>query len=70
MILKLKDECGVWLDNKQDIAAKFISDYKARFTTMGRGQNLNLDINLPQVIADTDNLELVKLPNMDEVKQA
>ena len=70
LILKLKDECGVWLDNKHDIAAKFISDYKARFTTMSRGQNPNLDLNLPQVITDSDNLELVKLPNMDEVKQA
>ena len=47
MILKLKDECGVRLDNKQDIAAKFISNYKARFTTLGRGRNLNLDVNLP-----------------------
>jgi len=37
MIFKLKDECGVWLDTKQDIAAKFISDYKARLTTMGQG---------------------------------
>ena len=35
MIIKLKDECGVWLDNAQDIAAKFISDYKARFTAIG-----------------------------------
>ena len=29
-----------------------------------------MDINLPKVITDTDNLELVKLPDLDEVNQA
>ena len=36
MVIKLKDECGVWIDNMQDIAAKFIFDYKARFIANGR----------------------------------
>jgi len=29
-----------------------------------------LDINIPKVITGTDNMELVKLPDLDEVKQA
>jgi len=70
MVIKLKDECGVWIDNMQDIAAKFIFDYKARFIANGRWQNTNLDINIPKVITGTDNMELVKLPDLDEVKQA
>jgi len=70
MILRLKNDCGMWIDNLQDIATKLVSDYKARFTATNRGHDDLMEVKVPKVITDTDNMELMKLPEIDEVKQA
>jgi len=31
LVHKLNNDCGMWLDNQEDIADKFISDYTSRF---------------------------------------
>jgi len=69
-IIKLKDDCGIWIDNTQHIASKFISDYKAQFIANIRGRNNLTDIQIRQVITDIDNIELVKLLDQEEVRQA
>ena len=68
-IIKLKDDCGIWIDNTQDITAKFMYDYKAQFTANIRERNNLTDKQIRQVITDNDNMELVKLSDQEEVRQ-
>jgi len=42
LICKLKDDCGVSIDNPQDIAAEFVQDYSKRFLTGTTLQLLSL----------------------------
>ena len=54
LVIKLKDACGVWIDNLKAIVDKFILDYSKRFKT----------------ISNTENFELICLLDMEEIKQA
>ena len=67
---KLKDGCGVSLDDQRDIVEKFMTDYNNRFKS-NQANNRNLpDLQLPNLISNSDNMELIKLPDMEEVKLA
>jgi len=69
-IVKLKTDDGIWVDDPQDIASQFIADYQARFTTTGRGSLNSMAADIRPVISEIDNIELVKLPDQEEVKYA
>ena len=70
MVVKLKDDCGMWIDNSKDIASKFIIDYSARFKSNHTSTQNFTNIQLQQIITDSDNSKLVKLPDKEEVRQA
>ena len=50
LILKLKDKCGVWLDDQKMIADKFIYDYDQRFASACCRSHILLDLGLPKLI--------------------
>ena len=53
---------------QQDIAEKFIADYNTRFKS-NQVDNRNLsNLQVPNLITHIDNMELMKLPDMEEVK--
>ena len=60
----------MWIVHPADIANKFITDYSERFTSTHRGARNFTGVPLRQVVSDTDNVDLVKLPGGEEVRQA
>jgi len=69
LIFKLKDDCGAWIDDQWGITDKFISYYTLHSkSTQGTNRNL-VDLRLTRLILDMDNLELVRLLDIEEVKQ-
>jgi len=52
------------------IAEKFISDYKQRFKSTHHNARVLPNLGLLKLISDLDNNELIKLPNLEEVKTA
>ena len=70
MVIKLKDECGVWIDDKKVIANKFILDYSKRFKFTHNANRTIPNLGLAKLISDTENSELIRLPDMEEIKQA
>jgi len=69
-VLKLKDECGEWLDTQQEITEKLVADYTVCFST-SYGSNRRLqDTNLESQVTTSKNMSLLQVPNREEVKQA
>ena len=69
-VLKLKDECGVWLDTQQAIVDKLVADYTARFST-NFGENRRLhDTQLEAKVTTSENITLLQVPTREEIKQA
>jgi len=70
LICKLKNDCGIWLDNPQSIAVKFVQDYTNQFLSTGQGDSGILNPILDKIISERDNLKLISIPDMMEVKFA
>ena len=70
LVMKLRDDCGIWIDDQKLIADKFISDYTQRFKSAHNTHRVILNMGIPELISDNDNAKLTKLPNIDEVKDA
>jgi len=69
-VVKLKDDCGMWITHQINIANKFISNYSDRFSSMHRGARHFTDVSLRHAVSDSNNMELVTLPDKEEVRQA
>jgi len=69
-ICQLKDECGIWIDDQWVIANRFVSNYNLQNKTMQTPNKNISDLQLPHMVSDMDNLELIKLPDIEDVKQA
>ena len=50
------------------IAEKCISDYKQRFKSMHNNARALLNLGSLKLIPDLDNNELIKLPNLEQIK--
>ena len=70
LICKLKDDCGLWIDNPQAVADKFVHDYKTIFLSVGHIDGQLPDPQLPNRISDSDNLSLIWIPDISEIKSA
>ena len=55
LIIKLKQDCSIWIENQEDIATKFIGNNNNRFKCNHNNQWNLSDLNLPQIITDSDN---------------
>ena len=70
LVCKLKDDCGVWIDNPQTIATKFVQDYTNWFLSTGQGDSGRHNPVLDLIISERDNLNLISIPDMLEIKSA
>ena len=68
--MKLKDDCGIWINDQKLIVDKFIADYTQRFTLGKSTRRIIPDLGIPKLISDIDNNNLIKLPNLEEVRIA
>ena len=70
LVCKLKDDCGLWIDNQRDNVEKFVSDYTTRFKANQVSNRNLLDLHLVSCISHSDNFNLIKISDMADVKQA
>jgi len=70
LICKLKDACGIWLDNPQAIADKFVQDYSTRFLSGSNINRYSTERMLDTSITEAENRQLIRIPDMCEVKEA
>ena len=70
LTIKLQDECGVWINEQEAIADKFIEDFSKRFKSSHTPQRIILDLGLAPLLSDQENKELIRLPNLEEVRIA
>ena len=70
MVIKLKHEYGVWIDDQKAIVDKFILDYSKKFKSTHNTNRTLPNLGLAKLISDTENSELIRLPDMEEIKQA
>jgi len=68
LICKLTDDCGIWIDNPQTIAAKFVHDYSNRFLSSNNRETVMPDLMLDPQISEVENLSLISISDMREVK--
>ena len=66
-VIKVKNACGLWLNDQQAIAAKLITDYDQRLSLLT--QNL-ISLGLASIVSKDDNLQLMKVPDQQEIKHA
>ena len=69
-ILRIKNDCGSWIDDPDTIAQHFISDYAARFKSPYQGLRPLPCLDLTHLVSDEDNSTLICMPTLDEIKQA
>ena len=70
MIIKLRDDCGLWIDDHKEIADKFTADFCKRFKSSHNNQCTLGHLGLPRLISDLENRELIRLPTLEEIKTA
>jgi len=68
LIMKLQDDCGIWIDDHKMIAEKFISDYKQWLKSTHYNARVLPNLGLSKIISDLDNNKLIKLQNLEGVK--
>ena len=70
LVCKLNDDCGLWIDNPQAVAEKFVNDYKTRYLSAGHLDGQIPDPQLPSRISYSDNLSLIRITDISEIKSA
>lgn len=65
LVIKLRDDCGIWINEQQAITDKFTTDFTKRFKSGHDNQHSSPDIGLPSLISDHENGELIRLYKLD-----
>ena len=68
--MKIKDKCGIWVDDHQMIADKFFLDYHQQFKSSYPLRRTLPDPDLPTLVTVSYNDTLIRLPNLEEVRLA
>ena len=69
-IIKIRDKRGVWVTDQINITDKFIANYSQRFKSPNNYSKSLPQLGLSPRINEEDNTQLIRLPDIDEVKQA
>ena len=69
-VIRIKDDCDLWIDNQACIAQKFIADYTLRYKSENLRKRILPSLGLAKMITDSDNIQLLKLPDYHEIKDA
>jgi len=70
LIMKIKDDSGIWIEDHKTIADRFITEFMQRFKSAHNGSRNLPEVGLTRLVLDTDNDELIKLPSFAEIKNA
>jgi len=70
LVIKLHDDCVIWIDEQQAIADKFTTDFIKRYKSGHANPHSLSDIGLPKLVSEQENRELLRPPNLDKVQQA
>jgi len=54
-VVKIKDDCGLWIDDHFNIVEKFIEDNQLRFKSTHQGARLLPHLGLSHIISAEDN---------------
>jgi len=68
IIIKLRDDCDLWITEQEQIANKFTTDFSKRFKSSHYDQRTLPYLGLQNLISDEEKSELIRLPNLEEVK--
>jgi len=58
-VIKIKDDCGLWVDDHRLVAEKFISDYQHRFKSTHQKNRAISHFGLSNIITSEDNEQLI-----------
>ena len=58
LVVKVKDECGIWIEDQKAIVEKFVSYYKQRFKSTNNNHRTPSTIGLSRLVLDNDNFDL------------
>jgi len=68
-IVKINDSSGVCVDSPTQIQKLFVHDFATRFKSSHQNR-IYTDIDLPLVVSEEDNINLIKLVEDYEIKEA
>ena len=70
LTIKLRDECGVRIDEPKATADKFTDEFHKWFKSNFNSQSCIADLGLNHLVTEPENNDLVRLPNLEEVTDA
>jgi len=69
-VIRIKDDCDLRIDEQALIVDKFVFDYTLRYKSEYQGNRSLLSLGLMKMITEQDNLQLIQLPTLSEIKEA
>jgi len=70
MVIRLKDECGIWIENQQTIVDKFITNFANIFKSAHEFNQNIPTLGLHKLISYSKNNDLVRLTILEDIRQA
>ncbi|XP_060170583.1 uncharacterized protein LOC132601519 [Lycium barbarum] len=70
MINKIQGSDGTWLEDETQMAAEAVNFYQTQFSQEEENSQSTLLDNVPNLIDQQTNIELCKMPSLEEIKQA
>ncbi|XP_075103639.1 uncharacterized protein LOC142178213 [Nicotiana tabacum] len=67
---RIKSGSGVWIEDQKQLATAAVDFYQKQFTNEGDASEFSLLNNVPSMVTMDQNLELSRLPTIQEVKAA
>ena len=66
--MKIKDDCSIGIDDHKMIADKFIIDHTHRFKSAHNIKRILRNLDIPKLVTEFDNSELIKHVNLEKVR--
>ncbi|XP_075101885.1 uncharacterized protein LOC142177309 [Nicotiana tabacum] len=67
---RIKSSSGVWIEDQEQLATATVDFYQKQFTNEGDASKFPLLNNVPSMVTMDHNLELSRLPTIEEVRSA
>nr|XP_016494758.1 PREDICTED: uncharacterized protein LOC107813948 [Nicotiana tabacum] len=68
--IRIKSGSGVWIEDQEQLATAAVDFYQKQFTNEGDASEFPLLNNVPSMVTMDQNLELSRLPTIEEVRAA
>ncbi|XP_075101644.1 uncharacterized protein LOC142177080 [Nicotiana tabacum] len=70
LLKRIKSGSGVWIEDQEQLATAAVDFYQKQFTNEGDASEFSLLNNVPSMVTMDQNLELSRLPTIEEVRAA